>query len=1843
MKNWSRRSYMGLVHTAERPNPMITRHRNICCVLVLAILVSFASFPLSSAAAAAALLSVNSTADTNGRDANLTLREALLLVTGKLLVQSLSKGECGFVSNSTYSKTSGCSTLDTIGASSADTIVFSTSVFPSTTPATITIGSTLPDLSTGSDMVDGSAAGVNVTATSSVAGTFPCFRITSSQNVVKGVDLITKCSDGVIITTAGQGNTIGGSTASARNIISGNTNTGVTISGSSTTSNSIKGNYIGTNAAGNAALANNVGVLINSGAQNNSVGSSTSGDGNLIAFNRSDGVKIDGSTTTGNAVRGNSIYSNAGLAINTVNGGNTGLAAPIIANASTSVTGTACPGCTVDIYSDSTSQARSYEGSTIADTSGAFTFARTPVGPNVTATATNASGNTSMLAASVVVDATPPDTQIVSGPSGVINTTSASFSWTGSDNRTPTSGLVYSNKLDQGNWSAYSSATSTTLTGLSEGSHAFSVQAKDQAGNVDPTPAQQTFTVDTTPADTTPPDTTINSGPFGFVNTSSASFTFSANEAGSTFACALDAATFSPCTSPASYSGLADGGHTFAIRATDVAGNTDPSPATQNWTIDTLAPAVPTVHLAASSDTGASNTDNLTANNMPTFQGDAEATSLVHIFDGSTSLGSVTADGQGHWSFTVDILNALSDGAHAVTATATDIAQNTSAASSTLRVTIDTNSPPAPTINSPANNSYNTSGSLRISGTSEASSKIEIVEGATTRGTTAAASDGTWSVTLSSVADGSRTYVAIATDAAGNRSAPSDSRTVSVDTVVPNTTIDSMPSIATNETTASFTFSADDPASQFECALDSASFSSCISPASYSALVAGSHTFAVRAVDPAGNTDPTPASYSWTVDTTAPDTIITGMPPALTNSSSASFSFSSSEAGSTFQCRLDGSAFAVCASPADYNNLAEGHHTFEVEAIDPAGNADATPASYSWAVDMTAPVTSITGGPAALTNNNSASFSFSSNEAGSSFQCRLDSGTFASCTIPATYSNLADAAHTFEVRATDPAGNTDLNGANFSWTVDTTPPDTLIDSSPAAVVNSSSASFSFSSSEASSSFQCRLDGAAFAACANPVTYSNLADGSHTFQVRAVDTIGNNDATPASYSWTIDTTTPVTVIDSGPPALTNSTGASFTFHATKSGSTFECKLDGGVFASCTSPASYSGLADGTHTFAVRSTDPIGNTDPSPATYSWTIDTTPPDTTIVSSPAAVTNSTAASFSFSSKAGSSFQCSLDGAAFVTCGNPVEYNNLADGAHTFAVRATDPAGNTDPTPISYSWSIDTVAPTTSIISTPPAVYNSASASFSFGSNETGASFQCRLDGSAFATCSSPKSLSGLADGGHTFEVKAIDAAGNIDPNAASYSWTVDTVAPAAPVISSPANNSYNTTGSITLSGTAEANSTVTIFDGTTSKGMTTADTAGSWSILLSSVADGTHTYTAKGTDAAGNTLGASGAVTVIVDTVAPNTTIDTGPSGTVDTAAASFTFSADEIGSTFACALDGAAYSPCTSPLSYTDLANGPHTFTVRATDTAGNTDPTPASRSWTVAATVVIMGAGDIACGSSSGGDCKQMATSDLLVNGNPRAVLPLGDDQYECGSLSDFNTYYNTSWGRIRTKTYPAVGNHEYNTSTDSTNKCYNAPSGAPGYYTYFGNAASPTEPGCTVNCKGYYSYDLGGWHIIALNSNCSQVGGCGLGSPQEVWLRNDLAAHPTSCTLAYWHYPRFTSGTSGSTFVIGLKTFWQDLYNAEVELVLNGHDHDYERFAPQNVNGNLDSTNGIREIVVGTGGKSHESFTTVLTNSEVRNSDTFGVLKLTLRPGVYDWQFVPIAGKTFTDSGSTPCH
>jgi acid phosphatase type 7 len=283
-------------------------------------------------------------------------------------------------------------------------------------------------------------------------------------------------------------------------------------------------------------------------------------------------------------------------------------------------------------------------------------------------------------------------------------------------------------------------------------------------------------------------------------------------------------------------------------------------------------------------------------------------------------------------------------------------------------------------------------------------------------------------------------------------------------------------------------------------------------------------------------------------------------------------------------------------------------------------------------------------------------------------------------------------------------------------------------------------------------------------------------------------------------------------------------------------------------------------------------------------------------------------------------------------------------------------------------------------------------------------------------------------------------------------------------------------------------------------------------------------------------------------------------------------------------------------------------------------------------------VIAAAGDIACAPSSqyfnGGagtstKCRQRYTSDLLVNAGLSAVLPLGDEQYDTAKLSSFTKSYDPSWGRVKSITYPAVGNHEYLTS------------GASGYFDYFNGTGNATGRAGNRS-KGYYSFDVGSWHLIALNSNdhC-QIVSCSKGSAQETWLRSDLAAHPASCTLAYWHHPRFNSGHDGTaTF---MQAIFQDLYDANVDVVLGGHAHDYERFAPQNPKGQLDRSRGIRQFVVGTGGAFFTAFASAAPNSEIRNGSTYGVLYLTLHPTSYDWRFVPEAGKKFTDSGSTSCH
>ena len=270
-----------------------------------------------------------------------------------------------------------------------------------------------------------------------------------------------------------------------------------------------------------------------------------------------------------------------------------------------------------------------------------------------------------------------------------------------------------------------------------------------------------------------------------------------------------------------------------------------------------------------------------------------------------------------------------------------------------------------------------------------------------------------------------------------------------------------------------------------------------------------------------------------------------------------------------------------------------------------------------------------------------------------------------------------------------------------------------------------------------------------------------------------------------------------------------------------------------------------------------------------------------------------------------------------------------------------------------------------------------------------------------------------------------------------------------------------------------------------------------------------------------------------------------------------------------------------------------------------------------------TYVLVGAGDIAsCKNPEGA----RATAKLIEQ-IPGAVFAAGDLAYEKGSAADFKNCYDPAWGRFKDRTKPALGNHEY---ADPT---------AAGYFQYWGAQAGPAG-------KGYYSYDLGDWHIVVLNTNCDakEMGGCAAGSRQEIWLKEDLAKHRQACILAYGHHALFSSGLFKKHAVHPeLKQLWDDLYAAHADLVLAGHEHSYERFAPQDPEGKADPANGIREIVAGTGGRSHDLLGFATPNSEVREWDTYGVLKLTLSPGKYAWEFIPEEGKTFHDAGSSVCH
>ncbi len=709
-------------------------------------------------------------------------------------------------------------------------------------------------------------------------------------------------------------------------------------------------------------------------------------------------------------------------------------------------------------------------------------------------------------------------------------------------------------------------------------------------------------------------------------------------------------------------------------------------------------------------------------------------------------------------------------------------------------------------------------------------------------------------------------------------------------------------------------------------------------------------------------------------------------PTGTTNDSTPTFAFTSSEADSVFECRVDSGSWVDCASPWTTPALSDGaalgrrprdgcggqHRRDARDAVvhgrhGAAAGHHARPRRRSRRARRARRMTP------------RPTFAFTSSEADSVFECRVDSGSWVDCASPWTTPALSNGPHSVSVRATDVAGNTDTTPATGSFTVatapppDTTAPETTISSGPTGTTSDSTPTFAFGSSEPGSTYECRVDSGAWASCTSPWTTAALSDGPHGVSVRATDAADNTDASPATRSFTVaagpppDTTAPTTTITSGPSATTSATDASFAFTSSETGSTFECKLDSAAFAACTSPKAYSDLSAGAHAFSVRAIDAAGNTDATPATQSWTIQGAPPaddqpDAAFTYSPAAPAIGQAVAFDASSATCDDTPCTYtwvddgpDGPAGTQWplgeGKTMTFTFQGEGVKYVRVDVTDADGDADstmkPITVASGPAADTTAPDTTISSGPAGTTSNSTPTFAFSSSEEASAFECRVDAAAWVDCTTPWTTAALSEGPHSVSVRATDAAGNTDATPATRAFTV-TAAPASDITPPDTTISSGPDG-------ATNDSTPTFDFAATEPGSAfacqvdlgaTAACASPWTTPV--LPDGSHRVAVGATDAAGNADASPATRSFRVDTQAPDTTIESAPPAYSDDTSATLTFDADEPGASFECRLDWRSWADCTSPKTYSGLSVGRHSAHVRATDAAGNVDASP-DRAW------------------------------------------------------------------------------------------------------------------------------------------------------------------------------------------------------------------------------------------------------------------------------------------------------
>lgn len=880
---------------------------------------------------------------------------------------------------------------------------------------------------------------------------------------------------------------------------------------------------------------------------------------------------------------------------------------------------------------------------------------------------------------------------------------------------------------------------------------------------------------------------------------------------------------------------------------------------------------------------------------------------------------------------------AATNGSHSIAIRIVDFLGNSVAAAANYEV--DDNTPPAAYLDEPAQGAVYDSSDVPISLEVSGAVKVECALDSEPvfQPCASGLNVGSWALS-GPPASGEHELRLRVIDPAGNSS--SFTRQFTVNSNDASVTFTGGPVSITNDSSPSFAVAVEPVEASIECRIDGGGWAMAVE-GTFNApqLSDGVHSIACRGV-----IDGLPSAAftvrSFTVDTVPPETTITSKPGTYSNDPTVNVSLTSNEVSTTFQCRAGSSEWENVDSTGELATLADGAHTIDCRARDAAGNVEPSPASFIVNLDTVVPVSTLSVS-SLYTNNRRPPVTIQRSESNLTTVCRVANVTsFQNVTGNFTPpSLLADGPHTIQCQSTDRAGNVETPAATVNVVVDTVPPNTEITGAPPAITSTTSAALTVSSPDGDViELRCNLNGGSYQATAGQYLLPSLGDRLHTVNCYARDRAGNNDPSAATVQFRVDTTPPtIGAIVPGAGAWTADPGIDASFTITDATpTTTTCALDAGSAVACGSPFDLGNLVDGTYQLKINALDQAGNS--SMATVSFNVDTIPPTTTILTAPNSLSRDSTPTVVLSANEPSvTYQCQVDGGAWssATSSTTFQPGTVGDGEHRIDCRARDRALNLEPSPVSTSFVIDTIAPIVAFTTPAPGSLISddvVTAQFSV-QDANAVTSMCAVDATEPAECDESFTTAQLNDGVHAFTVRAEDAAGNV--SSASVSFIVDTQPPDTSINSSLPRVTSSTTIALTVS-SSEADSTIQcrIDDG----GWTPI----SGQFVAPDLPDGAHEFECIATDAAGNVDMTPSSIQTIIDSTPPTISVSN-PSagGFVLTQRPSFNFSAIDANELMLvrCSVDGDSEVPCLSPWQPPRLSPGQHSLRIRAADTAGN----------------------------------------------------------------------------------------------------------------------------------------------------------------------------------------------------------------------------------------------------------------------------------------------------------------